>query len=277
MAGISSPRTTNVVKDENLDTILPGVVMIVALDGNSNISRVGSGVIVDRERGLIATAAHLLFEMDDGPSFGKLCDGKIIVGVMLEGERSATFRYYAQLESFGDLRSTDVCILRMYARFEEDIEDVISFATDIPVRPEKGEGSMCPENLTALPLGQEKLEESVRVIGFHQCENGMALNKNGVFCRAVNVARGYVRKHFSRKDCARVRRNLIFDAKDEIVIGDCRTYPGHSGGPCVNNSDEVIGILSRGFNDHEGSFVVPSSEIDALLKSCVNCSLSETN
>jgi len=57
-----------------------------------------------------------------------------------------------------------------------------------------------------------------------------------------------------------------FYPKQEIVM-ICPTITGHSGGPCVNASGEVIGILSRVDNiDSDRCYIVPACEWKPLLK-----------
>ena len=54
--------------------------------------------------------------------------------------------------------------------------------------------------------------------------------------------------------------------RSEIVV-ICPTIGGHSGGPCVNQQGEVIGILSRADSaDSQRCYLVPSTEFIPLIK-----------
>ena len=51
------------------------------------------------------------------------------------------------------------------------------------------------------------------------------------------------------------------------IVVICPTIGGHSGGPCVNQQGEVIGILSRADPaDRQRCYLVPSSEWLPLVK-----------
>ena len=57
-----------------------------------------------------------------------------------------------------------------------------------------------------------------------------------------------------------------FQPNSEIVV-ICPTIGGHSGGPCVNQAGEVIGILSRADPaDKARCYLVPTSEWLPLVR-----------
>ena len=102
---------------------------------------------------------------------------------------------------------------------------------------------------------------------------GVSLN------RYVDFARGYVCKVFARGEgsnnggSVHIQQQPVrqrFKPREEIVI-ICPTIGGHSGGPCVNQQGEVIGILSRADPaENQRCYLVPTYEWRPLLKKAKN-------
>jgi V8-like Glu-specific endopeptidase len=85
----------------------------------------------------------------------------------------------------------------------------------------------------------------------------------------VDFARGYVCKKFVTGEESGYLRHR-FKPREEIVV-ICPTIGGHSGGPCVNQQGEVIGILSRADPaENQRCYLVPATEWKALVKKAKN-------
>jgi len=265
------------------------VVVVGLWDGKTRrVVRVGSGFIADKKRGLIITASHTLMniwgEKNFGESYYGMRQGKVIIGIIprKKGEESGTeavFRYFAKIvakdpEIDQGICHLDACVLRITTRMENDIG---------------GTGEGCGDQIEHLLLNnphaikQEKfqqlkitdkceLDEQVRIIGYNQ--GGEGLMGPGVSLnRYVDFARGYVCKKFAggeainnRNGNHQQRIRHRFKPREEIVI-ICPTIGGHSGGPCVNQQGEVIGILSRADPaENQRCYLVPTYEWRSLLR-----------
>jgi len=270
--------------------LLRGVVVVGLFDGKTRkVVRVGSGFIVDKKRGLIVTASHTLMNIwgDKNSPFGEnyygLRQGKVVIGVIPRQKETgnadstmAVFRYFAAIVTKdpsidrGECH-LDACVLRITTRMEHDVG---------------GDGDGCGDQLERLLLNnpdalkREKLQplkitekveldEQVRILGYNQGGEGL-LGPGQSLNRYVDFARGYVVKMFSgylgEEDYQRHR----FKPRKELVV-ICPTIGGHSGGPCVNQQGEVIGILSRADPaESQRCYLVPTAEWKSLVRQARN-------
>ncbi len=273
-----------------ISDLFRSVVVVGLWDGKTGkIVRVGSGFIADKKRGLIVTASHTLMNIwgEKGTPFGEnyygLPDGKVVIGVIdrKKGERSVThavFRYFAEIVAKDPKIETgichiDACVLRITTRLDKDVGG-------------NGEGCGAIEEhlLKHNPwaLKQEKLQqlkitdkceydEWVKIIGYNQGGEGL-MGPGVVLNFSVDFARGYVCKKFAVVE-SNINDNGAsqpvrhrFKPREEIVV-NCETIVGHSGGPCVNQQGEVIGILSRADPaENKRCYLVPTEEWKPLLK-----------
>jgi GTPase SAR1 family protein len=271
--------------------VLRGVVVVGLWDGHSKsrkVIRVGSGFIADRKRGLIVTAAHTLMNIwgDKSTPFGEnyygLRNGKIVIGIIpkKKGDDTGTeavFRYFAKIVAKDPFIEQgvchlDACVLKITTRMENDV---------------LGNGEGCgdePERLllnNPIALKQEKLhhlkitdkcelDEQVRIVGYNQGGEGL-LGPGFSLNRYVDFARGYVCKKFAAGEGASDEQlRHRFKPREEIVV-ICPTIGGHSGGPCVNQQGEVLGILSRADPaESQRCYLVPTYEWRALLRQAKN-------
>lgn len=260
---------------KKISELLPSLVLVGLWDQQTKeIKNVGSGVIVCNKKGLIVTAGHILFNMEEGPQFGSpyfgLKSARVVVGVIPDEGHNAVFRYFAEIVT-DDIHSVDACVLRIVSRMENDVDDEGAGCADQSENVLELK-HIAKEELRALKVTTRfQLEESVRILGFNQGGEGV-LKKGKHINRSADFAKGYVCKEFkafmsddSSHSSDSSSQGFAFSPREEIVIM-CPTISGHSGGPCVNEEGRVIGILSRADPvDRQRCYLVPSSEIKNLI------------
>ena len=260
--------------------MLPAVVLVGLWDGKSRkVIRAGSGVIVDRKRGLIVTAGHTLMNVwghaqyPFGENYYGLPHGRVVIGVISNDNKGmAVFRYFAKIVAkdtsleHGECH-LDVCVLRITTKMENDVGGNGEGCGDQPeILMLNNEAAFKSEKLQALRLSEKcELDEQVRILGFNQGGEGL-LGPGESLNRFVDFARGYVCKKFVSAGDAPNNNRDLFKPREEIAV-ICPTIGGHSGGPCVNQQGEVIGILSRADPaDGQRCYLSPTSEWKPLIK-----------
>jgi len=287
-------QTTIPVKFNDSDPAVPvndllrSIVLVGLWDGKARkVVRVGSGFIVDKKRGLIVTASHTLMNIwgDKSSPFGEnyygLRDGKVVIGIIpkqKEGDRGteAVFRYFAKIvakdpsiDEKGECH-LDACVLRITTRMETDVFGNGDGCGDQPeILLLNNPDALKREKLQPLKVTDKcELDEQVRILGFNQGGEGL-LGPGERLNRYVDFARGYVCKKFATQAGAGYLRHRFKPHKEIVVI--CPTIGGHSGGPCVNQKGEVIGILSRADPaEKQRCYLVPSYEWKDLVKRAKN-------
>lgn len=286
------------VKDENnLNPVVPvkdllrGVVVVGLFDGKTKkVVRVGSGFVADKKRGLIVTASHTLMNIwgDKNTPFGEnyygLRQGKVVIGVIPRQKETnsaadstmALFRYFAVIVAKdpsidrGECH-LDACVLRITTRMENDVGGDGDGCGDQPERLLlNNPDALKKEKLQPLKITEKvELDEQVRILGYNQGGEGL-LGPGQSLNRYVDFARGYVCKMFSGDMSEEEYQRHRFKPRKEIVV-ICPTIGGHSGGPCVNQQGEVIGILSRADPaESQRCYLVPTYEWKSLVKQAKN-------
>lgn len=271
-----------------INDLLRGVVVVGLWDGRTRkVVRVGTGFIADKKRGLIVTASHTLMNIwgDKSTPFGEnyygLRQGKVVIGIIprKKGEDAGTeavFRYFAKIVTKDPnidkgVCVLDACVLRITTRMENDVAGTGEGCGDQPERLLLNNPvAMKQEKLHQLKITDKcELDEPVRIVGYNQ--GGEGLMGSGVHLnRYVDFARGYVCKKFAGGEGSNEELRNRFKPREEIVVM-CPTIGGHSGGPCVNQQGEVIGILSRADPaENQRCYLVPTYEWRSLLRDAKN-------
>jgi hypothetical protein len=288
----TKPSESQLSKSEDpivpINDLLRGVVVVGLWDGKTRkIVRVGSGFIADKKRGLIVTASHTLMNIwgDKSTPFGEnyygLREGKVVVGVIprKKGEETGTeaiFRYFAKIvvkdpNIDQGVCHLDACVLKITTRMENDVAGIGQGCGEQPERLLlNNPHALKQEKLHHLKITEKcELDEQVRIVGYNQGGEGL-LGPGVSLNRYVDFARGYVCKKFAGGEGGDGQLRHRFKPREEIVV-ICPTIGGHSGGPCVNQQGEVIGILSRADPaESQRCYLVPSYEWRGLLREAKN-------
>lgn len=281
----SSARLASTDSDVQVKDLLTAVVLIGLWEGNS-LWRVGSGFIVDSERGLVLTACHTLINVDgaEGSPFGVDCYGlaqsKIVIGVMpgttptTGTANRAVFRYFARIVAKdpsikkGEC-NIDACVLQITGRMVNDVGgegEGCGYQFEIPFQ--NNPSAMKKEDLQSLSVASNanpQMGDGILIIGFNQggegrLEPGESLNRN------VGYALGYICQEAALDEAGIAKLKIPFKPRNELVAY-CPTIGGHSGGPCVNRHGRVIGILSHVNRKEEiRCYISPATEWEALIE-----------
>jgi hypothetical protein len=196
--------------------------------------QLSSGFVADSTNGYIVTVAHTVkcFSQD-------LSAMRIFIGVHLENG-DVEFCFTAEIVVVGNA-SKDAAVLKITGRVPDTPEVSLSDLPDLTLATE----SFMGENVTCIGYNQE---------GEGIVPPGTILNLQPDFLR------GYVCKQFTfqMEDGS---------TREEIVVDGGRVIAGHSGGPCLTASGEVLGILSRTdcYNGHRW-FLVPFWTLRSYLE-----------
>jgi len=271
-------KVTSVARDPivGIKSLLPSIVLVGVWDPERRfLMSVGSGFIVDKNVGLVVTAAHVLFDMDKPRKdiFGRvLPKGQAVIAVIPDAEDGGTqavFRYFAEVVAH-DILNVDACVLRITARMEKDVTHEAKIMAIDQSECLISTAEMAGQELCSLTMTPEfQLEEAVRIVGYNQGGEGYYET-----CRHISLSVDVVFGNICKIFVAPLQlcgNNMCFERafmpRSEIITS-CATVGGHSGGPCMNSEGHVIGCLSRadpGERDPR-CYVVAASEIQPLIR-----------
>jgi len=206
-----------------------------------------------------------------------------------------------------DLEKVDACVLRLKTKFEAPVvANGIKLPIQPETFPPLSSQRMVNEGLSHLSLTNDfEIESTVRVLGYNQSGEGLIPQGESVdnspcfeighvskkiaprgasvgnsispdFERGLDVSK-QIAESRSRHQVFLPQSEIpmqkhghpgepCFSPQSEIVI-KCHTKPGHSGGPCVNENGQVIGIVSRVDPIEESRcYLAPAKLIANLLK-----------
>jgi len=246
------------VEKFKINEIIEGVVLVGCWNTSKNtIDTLGTGFVVDKTNGLIATASHIFYDLYFD-KVGKRKFGTPIIGIFSKESTQKVFTYSAEIQAV-NISTADACILRVTQRFKNSME----LNGAIVDRPQNSNvlRSCRKEKLHNLRLTTKcELSEDISLITFDKTVyNGYV--KSGVNKNRIKAKKVYKFQPESNKA-------NTFQPNCEIAI-ECITHDGCSGGPCVNRNGKVIGMLSRTDRyDNRISYLVPSFELKRLLQRC---------
>ncbi len=231
---------------------------------------IGSGFIANAEKGLIVTAAHVLLDLKRRSdsvvmnTHNNLKD--VVIGIISPDGYKAVHRYMAKIIA-KDGKDADACILRIHAKIlNGDPNKTRSII----------EGDMHLERLQALEITKDfSVGNNVFSFGFNQDGHGIFQPGNHINYEA-DFTPGYIMADMNHSSTQGVGPGLspvrwsdsVLVPRREIKIHST-TFIGHSGGPCLNEHGDVIGILSRADEaDRRICYLVPVPEFEVMLQYC---------
>jgi hypothetical protein len=146
-------------------------------DQTSKLHAAGSGFVIDKEHGLIVTAARVLYVWMRTANCGAQNLGiqgvKVIVGVIPHesGERQeAVFQYIAKVVAYSDIRKVDACVLQIVSRLSGDSIARPKLEEELPPTLDLAPGYHLEENVHILGFdqGSEYLQEKGNKVDFAQ-------------------------------------------------------------------------------------------------------------
>merc|ERR1711957_1114537 len=222
----SSSTASTCFKEErprkSIGELLDGVVLVGLWDTKKGrMANVGSGFIADNSTGLILTAGHIFYKLEEGKKVEQAYKNcKAIIGTIVQSKKdvdstTAYFTYFAEIIA-QDITNTDAVVLHITTKFDKPFQWPSDVQSDHPIMY----GRFKHEKLKRLKLVEACLEEQTRVIGFNQSGEGLAMAGEYIN-HTVSFARGHV---LQNRDSLK-RKKGVFLPRSEIVV-DCTSYQG---------------------------------------------------
>lgn len=207
---------------------------------------------------------------------------QVIVGIITQkeddrasGGDEAKFMYTAEIIAAGS-KGVDACLLRITGNVSASCwNDCSSLSYTTPEQE-----SMQRKNIRSLEILQPfrqmvdlklqtscEVEDQISLIGFDQDGDGLLANEEEKLHhigRRVGIRMGYVSRKRNTVDKSLLLNSDRFIPRSEILV-ICAAKKGNSGGPCLNEKGEVIGMCSRiDPLDVQRCYLVPSKMLKEL-------------
>jgi predicted Zn finger-like uncharacterized protein len=214
--------------------VLKSVCMIRTLtDVQTGAGAIGSGQVIDRENRLVLTNYHVVHGLRDFIVLFPVYDdkGKVI----------------AEKEVYRKLASADN-VVKGKVLAHSRTQDVALIQLD-----------RVPDSVDAIPFAKEEPGEG---------DDLHSVGNPGVSGSVWVYTPGKVRKVYNKTYTTGDGHGLSFQINSRIIEATSPTNPGDSGGPCVNDRGELVGITQGGLVGAEAqmSYFIERSSIEGFIK-----------